>query len=354
MYKKILEPINISNYYIWNIKNQWWYLSKFWWSWFYNETEYYKIYWTIFNFLVFDKKEWETTKMWRFCVKINSLKDIKFLNEMFTYSNKKYFYSDQKEWIWKNMKTSWFSIWILDVEDLQKFDEYWIEVYQANSNLFQWMSCEELETIQTNYKKIIFLNEYLFSLYYFSVLKKLHSKKDIKPSSKAYKFINQEILFYEIFFRKEFKELLDSDDIIFMNSLCLEILDDSNIDIFNYSYFLKLWWYFKYFDDLKSLEDKEKNEVYKSIWILNSHFFKEDVEKKINLEKKIELFMKSLHSNYSEVYEKFIKKFNESENLTLKNFFYEDWSEETRIEYESNLFKPEYWFNWLTDFLFKK
>ena len=55
--------------------------------------------------------------------------------------------------------------------------------------------------------------------------------------------------------------------------------------------------------------------------------------------------------------EKTIQKFNtditNSTQISIKEFFY--WyQEEKKLEYEKNLFKPEYWFNWLTDFLFKQ
>ncbi len=355
MYYKIKEPINISNYYIWNIKHYSKYLSKFWWSWYYNETEKSDIYWTMFNFLVFEEWDDEFCKMWRFIVKINSLKDILFLNRMFTYSNKKFFYSDPKEWIWKMIKTSWYCIWILSVEDLKKFDDEWIELYQANSDLFQSIVNKPIKTIQTNYKKIIFINEYLFSLYYFNTIKKIFANKEIKSWSKIYKFINNDLLIYETFFRKEFSELLESNDITFMNSLALEITDEENVDILNFSYFLKLTWYFSYFDEFwKSLEEDEKKEIYKSIWLINSMFFKDNEEKQIDLHKKILIFMKKFHENNPELLKTFVDKFEEAKEIEMKDVFYNEWEEEKAIKYESNLFKPEYWFQWLTDFLFKE
>ena len=349
----IKDPISVSNYYIWSVKEVWTYLSKFWWSWFYNETSHHTIYWSLFNFLVFDTNEEWKRIFWRFCIKINSIQDIKFINQMITLSNKKYFYTDQKSWLWKNMKTQWFTLWILSLEDLKTIESHWFEIYQWNSNLFQWMSNEELYHIETKYKKIIFLNEFFFSMYYMMSLQWLLNQKELWKTNKWIKLVNWEFQFYTSFFKYEMKYLLNSnsDDLIFINSLFLDIDKQDTEELLLYAYYLKLSWYFTYFNDLKDLSEEEKQKIYKILSLLSSNYFQE--KDWVTLQSKIIKIMQNLFQWDEKTFQKFNNDITSLTPISIKEFFYWD-QEEKKLEYEKNLFKPEYWFNWLTDFLFKQ
>lgn len=357
----IKKPLFISNYFLGNNSTYWdWYLWSYWGAGFFYECEKHSILGSLFFFLVNDYKDW-IRYLTRIAVRLKSIDDIKELNDFITLANQRYFFEmkNNPNGLHSSILLNWFTMPVLnvqDVEELKSIGKY--EIFQTNLNLFMGFYSEPMKHLSLDLPQLIFLNEIISNHQYFETVKKIFKGKEFKPTTAIAKNLNR-LVELELLINESFEYLIESKKettIMYSNYYTLDVEEFSKE--LSFSYFQKLSSYFKYLNDFTSLiTEKQQQDIYNTLYPLSDKWNKQIASGKFSMviDYVNEHKLNGLQKNFAILVEKL--KNDWVTEKTLKDFFELKENEKGEIEklhYPHNLFKPNYWYNGLPDFLFKK
>ena len=354
---KILQtPLYTSNYFLWNNKKYWdWYIVSYWWAWFYYECEKKDIFGSLFSFLVIDRSS-ETKKIARILVKLNSIEHIKTLNEYITLANERFFFEswNEKDNIKKSILLPWYTVQILEMSDFENLKKTGIfEIYQTNFNLFSGFYANEVEPLDLGLPILFISNEVAQAFHYLERVEQLFTpwRENLKTHTKKFKLLETNSRLLDFFQREiDFQLNLVENwrEIIVTNNIYFNLDNKDFIKQLMFAYFQKISSYFSYFHDYKSFADeKQQAEIYKTIYLISN----DGVEQINSIQQKIDFFIKNKQNTSSDCFQKIFKTFEKLDwhKLSTQEFF---WNSD-KFVYPKNLFKPNYWYNGMPDFLFK-
>lgn len=364
MIKKVINnPTYISNYFLANNSKYWdWFLWSYWGAWFYYECEKKHIVGSMFYFLVSEYKN-EIRYLTRIAVKLKDIKDIKALNELITLWNQRYFFEtlNNPNSLHSTITLNWYSLPILNKEDVEKIQSTnQFEIYQVNLNLLMGFYNEPMAILDLNLPKMIFVNELIMSYTYINTCRKIFApaKASLKTTTKLYKTLARldelEYLLLQDFNYFNLSLKNNTSDFYINKSIYYSIDNEDFLKELSFAYFQKISSYYDYLTDFsKFTEEKNQKKIHDTIfslsdkWIDNTQWFNamlEYAEKHISDSAMKQFTLLKENLAWASI-------------MTMEEFYWVERNEEGKLPklvYPHNLFKPNYWYDGLADFLFDK